>query len=52
MITSKNGRFKSKINSILDNRNYEYEFNFNNIMIKQYNQINKKDDLTLFLMNY
>ena len=34
-ITSKNERFKGEINGILNNKNYEYEFNFSNRHIKQ-----------------
>ena len=38
-ITSKNGRIKSKINGIFNNKKYEYDFHFNNIWMKQSSQI-------------
>ena len=51
-ITSKNGRSRSKINGIFNNKNNEYGFHFNNIHMKQSSQINQKDlpiyDLTIF----
>ena len=34
VITLKNGRFKSKINGILNNKNVEYDFYFINIHMK------------------
>ena len=36
----KNGIFKGKINGILNNKNYEYDFNFNSRLMKNSIQIN------------
>ena len=35
VITYKNGRFKSKINGIFNNKHFEYDFQFNNRLMKK-----------------